>query len=181
MGWLDTAMPYIVSVGSVAVVAGLAFWGIGIPQISREDAIRKALVVLGVFSAFWIYPTLVLVQTGAMAGGYFQPRYILPIALVLLGVTLVGARTGVAFSLSTPQRVAVIFFMAVANSMAIHANLRRYITGTEYQNWDLSANAEWWWPGAWLGPMVFWAMSSLAFFAVVWIATSRTVEATARP
>ncbi len=179
LGWLDTAMPAIVSVGSVVIVAGLAFWGVGIRQISREDSIRKALVVLGVFAAFWMYPTLVLVQTGAMAGGYFQPRYVLPVAIVLLGVTLVGARMGSAFELSTPQRVAVIFFMAVANSMAIHANMRRYITGTDHQNWNLSVNAEWWWPGAWFGPMVLWAVSSLAFFAVLWIATSRKLETTA--
>jgi hypothetical protein len=179
LGWLDTAMPAVVSVGSVVIVAGLAFWGVGIRQISREDSIRKALVVLGVFAAFWMYPTLVLVQTGAMAGGYFQPRYVLPVAIVLLGVTLVGARMGSAFELSTPQRVAVIFFMAVANSMAIHANMRRYITGTDHQNWNLSVNAEWWWPGAWFGPMVLWAVSSLAFFAVLWIATSRKLETTA--
>ena len=162
LGWLDTTMPNIVGVASLAAFTGMAFWGLGLPQRLKSDSWRKISAVTFLFLVLWLFPTAVLVQTGAMAGGYFQPRYILPVAIMLVGVMLVGSISGKPTNLARPQALLVVLALSVANVFSIHANMRRYVTGIDLQNWNLNNPREWWWKLP-LEPMTVFTVSGLSF------------------
>ena len=45
------------------------------------------------------------------------------------------------------QRAWIAGALAVANSFALHHNLRRYVTGLDERGFNLDAGREWWWFG----------------------------------
>lgn len=155
LGWLDTAMPATTWVLSSAVFAAVVLWGLGV------CGVRKGIATLGVLGAMWVVPVVLLVQTRAVVGEHVQPRYILPLAVILAGVAVLPDR-GVAPRLSVAQAVALGGSLSLANVLALHATIRRYVTGTDAQGWNLDRGAEWWWSSA-PGPMATWLIGSLAF------------------
>lgn len=159
LGWLDTALPAVVWLSAVAVFSALTFTGL------RSLAWRKALAVAGIIAALWTIPTYVLVRSQALVGEQVQPRYILPLIILLAGVTLIQSR-GRRLELGRGQAIIVAAALSVANSVALHFNLRRYITGTDVTSWNLNAGVEWWW-GIAVSPMFVWAVGSVAFAAVI--------------
>jgi len=68
--------------------------------------------------------------------------------------------------LSKAQAFGVVGALSVANSLALHYNLRRYVTGAEVNGLNLDANREWWWDVP-VGPQAVWIMGSLAFAALL--------------
>lgn len=170
LGWLDTPLPFIVQTFSFTIFAGLAFWGLGLKQISKSELMRKLLSVSLVFMALYLYPTVVLVQTGAMAGGYFQPRYILPLVIIFISLLLLGSkeRSDTQF-LTRPQNLAIVLGLSLANTFALHTNIRRYVTGIDVGSWNLNENVEWWW-GIPLQPLTIWVIGSLSFTGVLLLA-----------
>ena len=52
--------------------------------------------------------------------------------------------------------------LIVANAVALHTNIRRYISGLDVVDWNLNHHVEWWWDIP-VSPMVIWAIGSLAF------------------
>jgi len=156
LGWLDTPLPATTWVAVCAVVAGLAFWG-----LSRTDA-RKTLVVAGALFALWAVPLVLLVQTHALVGEHVQPRYILPLGILLVGFSLLPAR-GLVPRPGVVQLVALAGALTVANAGALHANIQRYVTGNEQQTLSLGFRAEWWWAAPVPGPQATWLIGSVAF------------------
>ena len=55
--------------------------------------------------------------------------------------------------------------ISVANAAALHTNMRRYITGTDGDWFNLDRWREWWWPHA-ATPMTVWAIGSVSFAVV---------------
>jgi hypothetical protein len=53
-----------------------------------------------------------------------------------------------------------------AHFVALHINIRRYVTGLDVGGFDLGANTEWWWTGP-IGPNVVWLLGSLAYALLV--------------
>ena len=78
LGWIDTPMPAIVTYGAVAVFVVVAFAG-----LSRLTW-RKLVVSIGLTLLLWIVPAYVLGASGNVVGTNVQPRYLLPL-IVLLG------------------------------------------------------------------------------------------------
>lgn len=170
LGWLDTTMPAIVSIGALSVFVAVAFTGIGVA--SR----RKSIAVVGLAGVLWLLPTYVLVRGLNVVGENVQPRYLLPLLVIMGGLTVLPmARRGLHFG--RLQVTAIAVALAVAQSVALHVNLRRYVTGTDNQGWNLNSGIEWWWSGAVVSPMVVWAVGSLAFAALLVI----LVKEVARP
>lgn len=175
LGWLDTPMPGIVWVGALGVFAAMVFSGI------RSMSWRKA-TALGIVTAALIFvPVWVLVQSRVMVGAEVQPRYILPLMVMLGGVALLQV-TGRAIDLTRTQAWVVGGTLIVANAAALHTNIRRYISGLDVVDWNLNHHVEWWWEIP-LSPMVIWLIGSLAFagamvIMVRWL-LSRPSEATA--
>lgn len=162
LGWLDTTMPAIVATGALAVFIAVAFTGIG--AASR----RKSIAVVGLAAVLWLLPTYVLVRGLNVVGQNVQPRYLLPLIVIMGGLAVLPV-VNRALTLGRLQIAAVGLTLAVAQSVALHVNMRRYVTGTDNQGWNLNAGIEWWWTGPVVSPMLVWAVGSLAFAALLTI------------
>lgn len=155
LGWLDTTMPAVVWATAFAVFAAVIFFGLA------RSGVRKYVALGLIFVAFWAVPTVLQLQTHAPVGAYVQPRYILPLGILLVAFALTSEglharRFGVA------QITVLGFALSGANAVALHTNIRRYVTGQDVFGPNLSTNFEWWWPTG-LTPMFTWLIGSVAF------------------
>ena len=167
LGWLDTPMPQIVSLLSLGVFVTLI--GVGLAGAT----IRVRVVTGLMFIMVWTIPVYLLQISGFLVGAGFQSRYILPLIVVLLGLMLLrpAGHPGL-FSEKTPL-VMITIALSLANSIALHHNIRRYVTGLDERGFNLNQDREWWWwdlHGTALTPMLVWAVGSLAFFGAAWVA-----------
>lgn len=168
LGWLDTAMPASVGVAVVASFCGAVFLGM------RVRVPRKGFALLTILLALFVVPTVLLVQSQSLVGANFQPRYILPLLVMLAGFLLLqGAVTRI--DASSAQRLIVVIAIALANAVALFTNIRRYVTGLDVSSLDLDRGAEWWWQLP-IGPTFTWIAGSVAFALLLVLINSRTVS-----
>ncbi|MCJ7827355.1 MAG: DUF2142 domain-containing protein [Demequinaceae bacterium] len=173
LGWLDTAMPSIVLWGS-----GAAFIAVGFHGLAKMDR-RKAVAVSGVVTLLVALPLYVLFKGNDPVGANVQPRYLLPL-IVLLGGLLVMESNGRRIQFGRAQTTVLLVALSVSNLVALHTNIRRYVTGSDQQGLNLNANTEWWWSMP-LSPMMVWIAGSLAYAGTIWIlvrevSSDRTLE-----
>lgn len=125
---------------------------------------RRFLAAGFVLAVMLALPMLMLEQWNAAIGAYVQPRYVLPLVGILMGVlALLDTDLG-----PRPNRRQLAWLAAlavVAHSLALHVLMRRYITGTDVRAVNLDAGREWWWDVS-VTPMVIWISGSLAFTAL---------------
>lgn len=159
LGWLDTPIPASVTFLALAAFVGVGFVGLAVLNW------RKVIAVAGVGFVLWVLPTYVLTQGGDKVGEQVQPRYILPL-VVLMGGLLVIQAGKKRFALGRVQTIGVVIALSAAYLVALHMNMRRYVTGNDVPGWNLNAGAEWFWSGA-PAPMIVWAVGSVAFAALV--------------
>lgn len=172
LGWLDTDMPSLVSLASLAAFIAVAFTGFG--NLSK----RKAIAVAGLGLAIWILPVYVLTKGGSHIGMEVQPRYVLPLIMLLAGILLMRVRE-TDFALKRGQAYLIATALSMANFVALHFNMRRYVTGIDSMGWNLNADIEWWWTG-FVSPMAVLIVGSLAFAAVAFtIAREINLDGTA--
>lgn len=159
LGWFDTEMPFIVSLGGVGVFVAVTFVGIGILSW------RKLLITVGAMAALWAIPVYTLTRGGQMVGVELQPRYLLPLIVVLAGFALLAV-DGRHVRLGRVQRILVVITSIGTQSLALFYTMRRFVTGDDVNGIDLGSGAEWWWTGV-PGPMVMWLVGSLAWAGLV--------------
>lgn len=168
LGWLDTHLPAIATYGGLIALIAAAFVGVA-TRVPRKLA---ALGVVGL--ALIAVPVYLLVQSNSVVGANYQPRYILPLLIVFVGLLL----------MQTPERPLVvtriqvgivIVLLAAANALALHTVMRRYLTGSDVANVNLDAGVEWWWDSA-LSPMTVWVAGSLAFAGVLVLLASKALN-----
>ena len=155
LGWLDTQMPAVVWVTSLAIFSGVIFAG-----LSRFNKHKIFAISILLFSMTAI-PLYVLVHDNVSVGSGVQPRYIFPLLIMIAGVALWGVNSSQAF-FSQLQVFIVCVGLAFANSLSLHTNIRRYVTGTDAGGFNLNKNVEWWWSNS-PSPMITWAIGSTAF------------------
>lgn len=161
LGWFDTAMPAVVTFGSIACFVVVVFAGLA--MMWRRKAI--ALTVVG--TVLIALPTWVLFRGGDSVGQEVQPRYLLPLIVVFAGLAVLGlGARNVRFTLT--QRVLIVGTLSFAQLIALYVNLRRYIQGDGGGGWNLDVDPGWWWSIA-VSPMSVLAVGSLAFAALAWI------------
>lgn len=176
LGWLDTSMPAVVTFGAIAAFVAAGLMGIG------KMTVRKAVVVGVLVFVLWALPVFVLQQGGGIVGEQVQPRYLLPL-VVLLGGMLALAKPGTSIQWTRTQRRVVASSLAIAHFVALHMNIRRYVTGVEGAGFNLDAEIEWWWTAP-FSPMFVWIVGSLAYGALVFLVAERMISpavATAAP
>ena len=161
LGWLDTATPSIVTFSTISCFLAISF-----VAISRLRG-RKLFVVVGAALAVWALPLYVLTQGGQIVGVAVQPRYVLPLIVLLAGLIVV-TRVGETLSFTRLQLILVVVALSVANSVALHVNMRRYIKGADQPGSDLDLGIEWWWQGT-PSPMFVWVAGSLAYVGLLTI------------
>ncbi|PFG38691.1 putative membrane protein DUF2142 [Georgenia soli] len=164
LGWLDTEMPAFVAVGGLVVFGAIVFTAL--PHVTRRDG----LVLAGILGLLWLLPMVLMFRANAPVGGAVQPRYIMPLMVLLAGVAL--WRSAVGGRLSRGQLGLMVATLALANSFAMHNNIRRYVTGDDVTGFNLNALPEWWWDSA-VSPMVVWLVGSAAFAGFLLAIVSR--------
>jgi len=179
LGWFDTLMPAIVPWAATAAFVVVGFAGLG------RLGWRKGIALSGVLFVLVALPVYVLTVGGDRVGEMLQPRYLLPL-IVLFAFLLVIEPDGRRIGFRPMQTVVVLGALALAYFVALHINIRRYVTGTDRQGFNLDANAEWWWTGFPAGPTAVWILGALAYvglLAVLWPLLQRatTADALAEP
>ncbi len=159
-GWLDTTFPAAVGALGVSVWAALVFDSLG--HITRA----KAIAVGAVATALVLYPLVVLGRTGVAVGGAFQPRYALPLLVILTGLCLLRPVTGHSWRLTRAQTGILLVALVISHTLALARQIRRYVTGLDVTGLNLDADREWWWSGVPLPATGVWLIGSLAFSAV---------------
>jgi hypothetical protein len=159
LGWLDTRMPSIVFVASVFAFSGVVFYGL----MFRKKF--KFLAMSLLLFAVTLVPLYVLVNENISVGTGVQPRYLYPLLIMISGVSLWGMRIGRNRS-NRPQFLVLVMGLSIANSVALHSNIRRYVTGIDVRSYNLDRDVEWWWSSA-PSPMAIWLIGSAAFLIAV--------------
>lgn len=163
LGWLDTAMPAIVVLAAVGAFVMAGFLGLG--RVSRRKGIAVAVVGL----VLWVVPVFVLQQGGDTVGENLQPRYLLPLIVLLGGLLAIDAPSP-RWTMGQLRIVAVA--LAVAHTVALYFNLRRYLTGVGGGGLNLDIDPEWWW-NAPFSPMFVWIVGSLAYAGLLHLIVTR--------
>lgn len=162
LGWLDTEMPALVSVGAIFVFCGMVFAGLRVP------AKGKFISLIGLSIALVFIPLYVLVHDKVMVGSGVQPRYIYPLIIMFALVALSGIHSKDPWFNKT-QLVLIAGTLALANGVALHVNIRRYTTGTDVGGWNLNHNVEWWWSFG-ISPLSAFVVGTLSFTVFVfWV------------
>lgn len=157
IGWLDTRMTAGTWAGASLVVLGLLFAGLA------EISWRKVVGLIGMTLVLVALP-LFMLQTGQyVIGEAVQPRYLLPLIPPLVWVALRGRETPFV-RVSAAQAWTVVGALAVASTLALQTNMRRYITGLD-GGFFFGPAVEWW--DAPLSPKAWWVLGSLAFVGLL--------------
>lgn len=171
-GWLDVAFP------AVVIASGIAVWLLIVAAAVRQVFPAKLLGLALTALALVVYPLYLLVQTGVVVGQGVQPRYILPLLVMFTGVALLGRR-GASLSLTRGPALAATAALTVAHSIALHVQMRRYVTGFDIVGVNLDRDREWWWTFA-PGPTLVWLVASTSFAVLAWVILRDTSEVSAR-
>ena len=165
LGWLDTVIPQGVTLLVTWMVLGVTF-------VALRTAWPQKWAVAGtmIFLA-WAIPVWVLQQGGHKTGEQIQPRYLLPLFIVVIGVLLLQKTSEQVVISSRAGQIGITVALAIAQSIALHANMRRYTTGTVRGGADLDYERDWWWASLpdFFGANAVWIIGSLSFFALLWI------------
>lgn len=180
LGWRMEQWPGfpMVEFAGLVVFVGLVSLGI------RHMDPRRAVMSVALVGTLYLLPLYVLTRGRSVVGENVQPRYILPLVIVLGGLLLL-TRAERALVPSVWHVVPGIILLSGANAVALYTNLRRYVTGFTIERLGLEDGAEWWWSGAPAGPTAVWVIGSLAFagaftiLGVTWLRSRRGREAVA--
>lgn len=156
LGWLDTTLPTVVWFCSLGAAMGAVVIGLGAIDRHGIRVLSWQLVVI------LVVPLYLLAADHAVVGETVQPRYLLPAFPVIVALALLdspGARARETFKGAQLGFIGVL--LAIANSAALHGNMRRYVWGLDRNGFDLGVQGEWSWNNA-PPPMVLWAMGTVA-------------------
>ncbi|HTN56981.1 MAG TPA: hypothetical protein VL043_01815, partial [Protaetiibacter sp.] len=70
------------------------------------------------------------------------------------------------------QLLLVAAMLSIANGVALHTNMRRYLTGIDAGSVNLNTGIEWWWNVP-FSPMAVWIIGSLAYAALLFVLAMR--------
>jgi hypothetical protein len=176
LGWLDTPIPPFVSIVGISLLAILLFG-------SWVDAPKtKILVVVSLLLFVATMLIYVLNQGGFVVGEVVQPRYILPLIPLLIGLSTYLSKEPANMMKAGMRRQMIISMLVTANAMSLYTNIRRYVTGTD-EIWTLSLNRniEWWWPNFVASPNLVFAVGTLAFVGYLVLAWDMVYPKTPEP
>ena len=156
LGWLDTPMPAVVTILTSAVFVSACIVGM------RYYDARKVLAVLAIVAALIAIPFRTHYLGGSSVGESLQPRYLLPLLLLLPAFAVLHPVRTRRVTLALPQWIALAVMISIAHAIALHFEIRRYTTGLDILKFNLNTDVEWW-PVPFVQPMELWAFASIAF------------------
>lgn len=162
LGWRMEDWPGFAMVEFAALVVFIGLASLGF----RDMPFRKAVMSVALVVTLYVVPLYVLTRGLSVVGENVQPRYILPLVVVLGGVLLLR-RPPEPLRPGAWHVVPAIILLTGANALALYANLRRYLTGFDVERLSLEIGAEWWWAGSPVGPTALWLFGTAAFAATL--------------
>jgi hypothetical protein len=156
LGWFDTPLPFVTGFVSLVLCGWVLLSG-------WADAWwQKTTAIVILVAAMTAYPIIVLQESHIFAGNGVQPRYLLPLLLMLVGISVLPSRTSPSWS--RLQVVAAVVALSVAQSAALYANISRYVKGVPVTQIGTLGGTHWWWDGDLPGsPWAVWVLGSLTF------------------
>jgi hypothetical protein len=162
LGWLDTPMPGIVWVTTLGI-----FFGVIFSSLSGFDLRQTIAFGLAALSLM-VVPLYVLMSNELSVGEQLQPRYLLPLVVFLVSVATFRQDFEAGFILSLGQMMVIGCGLVLANSVALHTNIRRYTTGLDLKGINLDTRIEWWWETPAVSPNLVWVLGSLSFALTIY-------------
>ena len=172
LGWRMEVWPGFAMVEFAALVVFIGLAALGF----RVMPLRKAVMVVALVATLYVLPVYVLTVGESVVGENVQPRYILPLVVVLAGLVLF-TRTERPLTPGPWHIIPAILLLTGANAIALYINLRRYVTGFDVEQLSLESGAEWWWSGSPVGPTVLVLFGTVAFAATVAVLGSAWLRA----
>ena len=140
LGWLDTPVPTLVGVGSLLPCCVILLQGWGWMWWQKAVAIA---VTLGALTA---YPLILGQESHVLVGYPIQPRYLLPLLVMLAGISLLPAADE-RLRFTRGQVVVLVTALSAAQSIALYYNIWRYTKGLQRPFEPLGGDGWWWtWP-----------------------------------
>lgn len=156
LGWLDTAISPIALFALVFGSVGVIFTALA--ELSWKKGIALAIVAVAITAI----PMYVLYGSNAAVGSQVQPRYILPLFVLLLAVAIVPRPTPLRFSAT--QLVFLVTGISGAQAVALYDQLSRYTNGERTLDLD---TGNWWWGGAPVSANITLIIASLTFTVAI--------------
>jgi hypothetical protein len=156
LGWLDVPLEPLAYFPALVVTVALVLVGLG------SSGWRKNLMLAGFAAAIMVLPLWIWQQSLNLVGENVQTRYLAPLMAVFVGVALLRPDGRGADSLSPTQTWLMWAGVVVAQAVALHDLIRRYVTGVDVFAIDLNQNVEWWRAGG-PSPMLTWVLGSVGF------------------
>ena len=168
IGWLDTPLPKIVALIGISVY--MYFLIQSLPYRNNANYFVFVVLIFVIVAILFYY----LWGSRIIVGEVVQPRYILPMIPLLIGISLWSSRLPSPLSLDVWARSVLLGVMiSVTHAMSLWTNIRRYTLGLEAnQGFSLSnpdSPIEWWWRWA-PSPNVVFFIGTAAFATFTFLA-----------
>jgi hypothetical protein len=169
LGSLETTMPPVTYVGGFVIVLALLFYGLRF--INLPEAV--SIFLIGLFA--FIVPFFVSLRSNLRVGEWLQPRYILPIFYVLIGLSLI-----VIFRSFHEKSLLIIvnltfFLSSITFTFSLHTFYRRYVAGLDNFNLFFEKTNSWWWEfSIFPNPFTFFTFTVIVYL-VFWITLKREI------
>ena len=137
LGWNDTLMPPFIPVIGTVVVGALLYRGL------QEATGRKLAVTALVAGALVIVPIVFLQSQRLGVGEVVQPRYLLPLLTLLVGVVSLGPRFGRPLPLPVTPAIVMAVGVTLSAVLAFWANAHRYFAGSGFGLFDPKVEPAW--------------------------------------
>lgn len=161
-GWLDILFQPTTWILMLLVIGGLAMLGLGHLNLS------KSIAMVAILGLAVVIPLRALMQVGMVVGENFQPRYLMPLFVLLMGIILIRP-DGLWFRLSRGQTAVMWVLMVFASTIALHSVISRFAHGLGTIEPDLN-NEYMWWSLSEMSPMAVWIVGSCAWAVVISVA-----------
>ena len=137
LGWNDTLMPPFIPVIGTVVVGALLYRGL------QEPTARKLVTVALAAGALVAVPIVFLQSQRLGVGEVVQPRYLLPLLTLLLGVVSLGPRLGRPLRLAATPAIIIAVGLTLSALLAFWANAHRYFAGNGFGLFDPKVDPAW--------------------------------------
>lgn len=171
LGWFEVPVAAWVWATAAGVLA-VTLW----TAIRRPGRRRGTAILVGAV-AIYGYGIALQILSQAVVGEYVQPRYLLPMIIVLVMTAIADRSTldELSTGLSPVQRWVPVIALAIAGSAVLHDTIRRYTVGND-GGLSLTPGADgWWWSGWPLSSAnAVWLVGSCAYAGLLVLLAWRT-------
>ena len=137
LGWNDTLMPPFIPVIGTALVGALLYRGL------QEATVRKLAATALAAGSLILVPLIFLQSQGLGVGEVVQPRYLLPLLTLLVGVVSLGPRFGRPLPLPVTPAIVMAVGVTLSAVLAFWANAHRYFAGSGFGLFDPKEEPAW--------------------------------------